>query len=1143
MTDSHPIARRAVAPALTRLFASAVLVAALGLTGLQAVAQTLPVIQDQPLFTVSSVQPNVMLTLDNSGSMNWQFAPMSTAANQSRRCFNNSSYNRLYFNPSATYLPPMQGNGTRLPDASYAAAFLDGFRTGAGTRSLSTGFPALGNYAAYTQGNSNTEPRNSNGPANRGAYYYAYTGASPATPVVGTCYPDASYTLVDMNAASAAQQTNFANWFSYYRSRVNAMKTSAGEAFRVVDSSFRVGLHTINNPNGSGATGAFLPLATFDATMRNTWYTRFYEIQPNGGTPLVTAQERIGEYYRAGTSPSGAAVPDPIQYSCQQNYHLLTTDGQWNGTGATGARATTNYDRTLPSGNPDLLTALGSEFNTTFAAGANWPAPYRENATTSSVNNLSDLAAYYWMTDLRPTMPNNVFTSSVNPAFWQHMVTFGLAFSEQGNIAYPNGVNAIAAGTAQWPVPVADSASAVDDLWHSALIGHGQFFSVASPAELTGALGRAITEIQSRAGSNSGAVLTGSDFAQGSPVAFRAQYQSGEWTGDLQARNVDAATGAISSTAVWRAKDKLEDQVLPAGPGGGWLVNRKIVTRTSSGTAGTAVRFREPGASGAGGNITAAQALTLDADPTKSRQVLEYLRGDRTNEDTVSTTLMFRRRTAVLADLVNSEPRYVGKPVESYSDAYHPGYASFQTSKAARTPTLYVGSNGGMLHAFKGTVGDADSGQEKWAYVPSFMFGTGVDGLAGLTWRTSDPVPLKFEHRYRVDQTPTVRDVDFARVGGTGGGGDWRTLLVSGLNKGGKGYFALDVTNPDAATEDALRSKVLWEFDGSQTGDTSRVGFSFGQPLVIYTNAGWMVAVSSGYQNATGTGHIWLLDPRDGSVIKRLDAGDNGGASASSPVGLAHMEVFFESDREQRAQQLYATDLKGNVWRFDLSAAAVGSWPSTGTKIASVGAPITTAPAIAINPRDRSERWVFFGTGQMLSTADMSVTTTRTFYAFKDGGSAVPGVFTSPLTRADLQAVSPSGFVTTGSGVKGWYMDMSSGGGGQVIAPPYVSRGVVMWTTTVPTGDACSPGANGVFYAREIGAASNRIMNGSPYVTVNAPVTKIQVAQGTEPSGGTSTQRRQLMIASTANSDIVVDVNLRVVLTGGRSNLRLITNQ
>jgi hypothetical protein len=167
-------------------------------------------------------------------------------------------------------------------------------------------------------------------------------------------------------------------------------------------------------PRGGAGAGGGQTLATFDATMRNTWYTRFYQIQPIGGTPLRMAQERIGEYYRAGTSPTGGAVPDPIQYSCQQNYHLLTTDGQWNGTGATGARATTNYDRTLPSGNPDLLKALGSEFNTTFAAGANWPALYRENATTSSVNNLSDLAAYYWMTDLRPTMPNNVFTGGDN---------------------------------------------------------------------------------------------------------------------------------------------------------------------------------------------------------------------------------------------------------------------------------------------------------------------------------------------------------------------------------------------------------------------------------------------------------------------------------------------------------------------------------------------------------------------------------------------------------------------------------------------------------------------------------------------------------------------------------------------------------
>ena len=1108
-----------------------------------AYAQTVPVLQDQPLFTVSTVQPNLMLTLDNSGSMAWQFAPMSTSSKQGSNCFQNANYNRLYYNPNVTYIAPIKPDGTRYADASYTAAWRDGFNTGAGTLNLSTSFPAVGNYASSTQSNSNTEPRESNTPANRSAYHHAYTGASPATPVLGTCYANASYTLVDMNAATAAQKTNFANWFSYYRTRINAMKTSAGEAFRVVDNSFRVGLHTINNPSATGSTGGFLPLATFETTARTTWYNRFYQLLPSGNTPLREAQQRIGEYYKAGTKPGGGSVADPIQYSCQQNYHLLTTDGQWNNPGAAGTVGSTNYDNTLPSTNPDLLAALNAEFGTTFTAGGAWPRPYREKPSTGSVNTLSDLAAYYWFTDLRPAMTNNVFTSSSNPASWQNMVTFGLAFSEQGTIAYPSGLNAIVAGTADWPVPVADSASAVDDLWHASLIGHGDFFSVSSPAELIDALGRAITEIQARQGSNSGSVLTGSDFALGAPVAFRAQYKSGEWIGDLQARNVDTSTGVISPVAVWQAQTKLEAQVLPSGTGGGWLTNRKIVTRTSSGTTGTAVRFREPGAAGAGGSITAAQATALDANSVKAKQVLEYLRGDRTNEDTIAVPKMFRRRSYVLGDIVNSEPRYVGKPNESFSDAYHPGYASFQSSKAARTPTVYVGANDGMLHAFKGTVGDADSGQEKWAYVPSFLFTNNVEGLVGLTWRPADPLPAKFQHRFRVDQTPTVRDVDFNRVGSTSGSGDWRSLLVSGLNKGGKGYFALDITNPDAASEDALRSKVLWEFDGSQTGDQSRVGYSFGQPLVIYTNAGWMVAVSSGYQNTTGTGHIWLLDPRTGSVIKRLDVPDNGGASAANPIGLANMEVFFQSDREQLVQQLYATDLRGNVWRFDLSAAAVASWPTNATKIAAVGAPITSAPAIAINPRDRSERWVYFGTGQVLATADLSSGAVRTFYAVKDGGPAIPGTFATPVSRTDLEPVTPSGSAPQGAAIKGWYMDMTSGGGGQISVSPHVARGVVMWASTVPSTDPCTPGATAVFYAREMGAATNRIANGSTYVTMNAPVTKLQVAQSTQAAGGTSTQRKQLMIASTSGADIVVDVNLRVVLTGGRSNLRFVTTQ
>ncbi len=358
---------------------------------------------------------------------------------------------------------------------------------------------------------------------------------------------------------------------------------------------------------------------------------------------------------------------------------------------------------------------------------------------------------------------------------------------------------------------------------------------------------------------------------------------------------------------------------------------------------------------------------------------------------------------------------------------------------------VYVGANDGMLHAFKATTGDADSGQEKWAYVPSFLFRSGVDGLGSLSWRPTDPLPNKFYHRFRVDQTPTIADVNFGRVKG-GASVDWRTMLVAGLNKGGKGYYALDVTNPDAANEDELRAKVLWEFDGSQTGETARVGYSYGQPLPIFTNYGWVVAVSSGYQNATGTGHIWLLDPRNGQVIKRLDVPDNAGATVSNPIGLAHMEVFFQSDREQRARRnCMRPTCAATSGAATSTASTASAWPTEGMKIASVGAPITSSPAIAINPRDRSERWVFFGTGQMLSTADLSVAATRTFYAIKDGARArrrpsrrrSSGRTWSPSRRA-----APRPRVAA---VKGWYMDMTAGGGGQIIIPPHVARGVVMW--------------------------------------------------------------------------------------------------
>jgi type IV pilus assembly protein PilY1 len=1120
-----------------RIVASALaLVQVLGAPS-QALA-SVPAIDDQPIYTVSNVPPNVMLTLDNSGSMDLQYAPIPVSSNRTKNCYTNASYNRLYYDPNASYVPPIKADGTRYPNASYTSAWKNGYITSLGTLDLSSGFPVPGKYGT---GGSSYDPGSSGGVG--GAYYFSYSGSGAATP--GTCYADADYTQVAMNSASAAQKQNFANWFSYYRTRMLAMKSAVSEAFSYIDGSFRVGLHTINNPGATGDLGAFLPVTPFNGSARTTWYERFHSLRAPGGTPLRAASERIGEYYRTGASPAGGQATDPILYSCQQNYHLLTTDGEWNGLGASGVAGTTNWNRTLPN-NPLLLKALSAEFGTPLTAGENWPAPYRENDGTASTNSLADIAAYYWQTDLRPGMPNNVFTSSRNPADWQHMVTFGLAFAAQGEVPFPGGLAAIRAGTAQWPVPTNDSPRSVDDLWASAVVGHGMYFNVFSPRELTDALARAITEIQTRQGSGSGAVLSTADLSLGSPLAFRAVYRSGEWTGDVQARNVDPGTGTVSPTAVWSFAARLAAQVEPAGPGGGWSSARRIATRTSAASTGTAVRFREPGFAGSGGTITAAQANTLtggDAAATaQQKQIIEYLRGDRSNEDTATTTRSFRRRTAMVADIVGSEPRYVGQPSESYSDAFHPGYSAFKTSNADRAPTLYVGSNGGMLHAIDATVKGATSGSERWAYVPSFMFANGVQGLQGLAWRETDPAAKKFEHRYRVDGTPMVRDIDTARIAGAAAGtAAWRTLLVGGLGKGGKGYYALDVTTPTASDEANLLSKVLWEFDGSVSGDQSRVGYSYGQPMALYTGAGWVVAVTSGYQNATGTGHVWLLNPNTGAVIKRLDVPDNSAATTTSPIGLAHLEAYFQDDREQKVLQLYGTDLRGNLWRWDLSGASVSAWPTNAVKVASVGAPITSAPAVAINPLAPSERWVVFGTGQLLSGADAASTASRTLYAVKDGGPVTPATFATALTRSSLQAVTETGSATVGDATKGWYIDMPSSG--QIVVPPYIARGVVIWGATIPSSDPCSPGANSQIYARELGSASNRITGGVTSIAVSAPMTKVQTALAGGSSSSTSSQRKLLAIGSTSTSDIQIDVSLRVMLGGGRSNLRWISRQ
>ncbi len=329
MNRSHPRGRAAVACAL---------IVCLELLPVASALAQVPAIGDDPLFTVSTVKANLMMTLDNSGSMGWQFAPMDTSANKTRKCFTSHLYNRLYYNPNNTYLPPVKADGTRYPDSSYTTAWVDGFATTAGTRNLSTQFPATNNYGDTALGT-----------AARGAYYHRYSGSTPATPVQGTCYADTQL----------------------HAGRHEPGDRRAEDQFRELVQLLPVPHERDEDLGGRGVQGRRRHLPGRLSHDQQPVGDRHHRRLPRAGhlhrhaegelvhalppaasqmatRPCAPRTSASASTTVPATSPAGGAVPDPIQYSCQQNYHLLTTDGQWNSTGASGTVGSTNYDNTLP---------------------------------------------------------------------------------------------------------------------------------------------------------------------------------------------------------------------------------------------------------------------------------------------------------------------------------------------------------------------------------------------------------------------------------------------------------------------------------------------------------------------------------------------------------------------------------------------------------------------------------------------------------------------------------------------------------------------------------------------------------------------------------------------------------------------------
>ena len=658
------------------------------------------------------------------------------------------------------------------------------------------------------------------------------------------------------------------------------------------------------------------------------------------------------------------------------------------------------------------------------------------------------------------------------------------------------------------------------------------YFEAGTPEALVEGLRNAFAQIRASAASAVGVGL-GSRTADlgGGTGLYRVSYDPRTWSGGLlglRYTGFDAASGVIGTTRSWEAAEQLARQH--------WDTGRRIVTmrRDASASAPVAVPFRWASLSGA-------QQSALG-----SESVLQFVRG---RTDLPGTRLRLRydpsgqALAAPLGDIVDSEPRYVGPPGAAYGDAFNPGYEAFRSARAQRPGVLYVGANDGMLHAFDADIGATPGragGSELFAYVPSFVFagptGPDADGLRAL----ASP---NYAHRYYVNATPAAGDVDFARTFSATGRAlaqvpanapaDWRSLLVSGLGKGGRGYFALDVTEPGAfGTEAGAAQKVLWEFSDPD------MGFSFGLAQLAKTRRwGWVVLLTSGYNPArapaAGQGaYLFVVDARSGQLLQKIAVP---GAGAS--LGLAQITAYSPDAADGTITEAYGGDLEGNVWRFDFNAEAADvPAPVNLAQLrdaAGRAQPVTTGPVVRVAPLTRN-RYVFVGTGRLLGPSDLYNSAAQSFYALRDGTRVaawqpgrLPAPIDFPLTRAKTvqQADLTAPIARDASRPGGWFFDLPNVGERVLVDTADTDFGTISWLGSIPdSNNPCAPAGGSRLYAAGFETGQSQLY---------APESLVAGAQRVRAA---SIDPR----ASSVGMRLArVDGNVRAVVTGQLDELRL----
>ncbi len=1087
---------------------------------------------DVPLELVEGAAPNLMITLDTSASMGWFVVPLITESNrlpffdginsydnpaeffndaaakgfsiarQSRGrdtellhavmvAYTSLHANGLAFDPTLSYQVPVDASGTSLGNSSFNAAWDDGFDQSGSTSDLNSAFVPC-NYSDLQLGRQCSA---------QAAFYHVYDeslcpGAEDS--LNADCYLKMP--------VDAAYKQNFANWYSYYRTRFLAARSAMSLAFSSLDSRVRVAYQNFE-PDVEIAPVRPFSLDAGESGNKAQfyqWLSDMSDVLFTGGTPLREFYHRGSDYfteigpYLDDPSIGHDAVTNPAR-SCRRNVHLLFTDGEWGPDGL--ELLVRNYDSSTD------LSLGGSDYSIdTYSA----MAPYRDD----NQDYLADLAFYYWATDLRPgsdsgnvdDVPDKIVEVDRNgdgqvteaeifwnpkndPARWQHVVTYTIGLGTPGTLADSEYDNLLS-GATEW------TDDRLDDLWHAAINGRGERFTVNAPDDLLNAL-TSVVETVAEEGSGAGSLSSNSgSFFNGSKL-FQARFNSADWSGDIIAYPLSSGdnsntchenpVGTVCS-AEWFAAAKLD--AASKSP-----ANRQILTFSPDDGAG---EFAWSSL-----NNEQKEWLKNGGSTTDGSNRLDFLRGE--------TVSGLRTRSSRLGEILDSGPLFVGPPssyiaaVEGESD-YYTNYKN-NAAYSGRTGMVYAGAGDGMLHAF-----DADDGDELFAYVPFSVF----NRLHHLTDELYSDA-----HKFYVNGPLVQGDAYF--------GGAWNTVLLGALGRGGQGQFALNVTQPESVRQNGADNAVLWEFTDRVDRD---LGFTYGKAAVarVPTANGtkWAAIFGNGYNNTavndedtapclsdpisddctisqSGDAALYIVDLVNTNTVDNTDFSSGGWTKVAIPVGSSEdptgqnrpnglsSVTAVDTNGNQIVDVIYAGDIFGNVWKVLLdedSGSATLAFPSnkplfsaydgrhiTATLPYGSPQPITTKIRVANHPRGVGYL-VVFGTGKYLEASDISDDSVQTLYAIWDDGNThgYPSDGTAASRTANnllrQQVLAEGSIGSTGqyrvtsnnridwSVYKGWYLDLILAGGTaqgeRVILDPSIRNNRVMFVSFIPNNDICT---------------------------------------------------------------------------------------